>query len=151
MSPSRFETIIDLARQSKVIDMSLSERDERPVLPDECQMIEARFGIKLPSDFLYFAQRFGGGGFAFITVLSLLRESEFFVGHSIGLVGPKFFPVIDNHCGDFYGFRVADGQCSDALYFADHETGYQCSETEYPNFLTFVVREGLRFDETRAE
>ena len=150
MSPSEFESIVERARSSKIIDMSVSERPEPRVSEQELRAFEIQHGVSLPAGFRHFAQRYGCGEFAFITVLSLLPDSEFFIGRALHLVGSGFLPVIDNHCGDFYGFRVADGRCSDALYFADHEQSYELSDTEYSDFFSFVVREGLRTDETHA-
>jgi SMI1/KNR4 family protein SUKH-1 len=148
MSPSDFDLIVERARSSKIIGMSVSERPEPRVSEQELHAFEIQVGVSLPADFRHFAERYGCGEFAFITVLSLLPESDFFIGRSLHLVGPGFLPVIDNHCGDFYGFRVADGRCSNALYFADHEQSYELSDTDYPDFFSFVVREGLRTDET---
>ena len=150
MSPSEFALIVERSRSSKIIDMSVSERPERSVSEQELKDFEAQFGVSLPADFRHFAKCFGCGEFAFTTVLSLLPDSDLFIGRSIRLVGPGFLPVIDNHCGDFYGFHIAGGRCSDALYFADHEQSYRTSETEFRDFFSFVVKEGLRTDGTHA-
>ncbi len=146
MNPHEFESILEQARVRKIIDMALAERPEPAVSEQELLAFETRQGVSLPADFRHFVQRYGGGEFAFITVLSLLPESEFFIGRSTHLIGSGFLPVIDNGCGDFYGFRVIDGRCSDALYFADHEQSYELSNTTYPDFFSYVVREGLRMN-----
>ena len=146
MTPSQFESFVERARSSKIIDMSLADRPEPQASDQVLHAFETRFGVLLPADFRHFVQRYGGGEFAFITVLSVLPDSEFFIGRSTHLVGSEFLPVIDNQCGDFYGFRVADSRCSDALYFADHEQSYELSDTVYPDFFSFVLTEGLRMD-----
>lgn len=104
--------------------------------------------IRLPEKYKQLLRTYGGGLFGFSVLFSLdpagrysLEEENRFQG----ALGPgKYLYVSDNGCGDLYGFRIdAAGQCSDRLFFYDHEVD-EVSETEYADLLEYLVENGIR-------
>ncbi len=52
----------------------------------------------------------------------------------------NFVPISDNGCGDFYGFVVNAGECSSAVYFAEHDSEYKLFPTEFTDLYEYLVR-----------
>jgi len=66
---------------------------------------------------------------------SLWRESEFLSG-----IGSTILPFSDNGCGDYLAFKVINGNCSDQVYWLDHELDYSISASQYEDFNAWVAK-----------
>lgn len=142
MRRDQFETQLSKFSQSKAWEMG--ER-EAPATLAEVREYEAMTGLSLPPEYVHLVTAHGAGQLGFVEVFSV-REGEWSIEvRRLSAPGlpQHFVPVSDNGCGDFYGFKVEDGQCSSSLVFADHEQGYSLVETEFSNLYEYVHRYGF--------
>jgi len=138
--------IAEVRANSRLFDGSHVERDA-PISNMRLAEIESTRGITLPSQYRRFLLLYGAGDFLYGTVYSadpdsgwsLWKESQYLKG-----VGETLLPFSDNGCGDYLVFKIADGVCSDRVYWADHERAYELTESDYADFNTFVANAALR-------
>jgi hypothetical protein len=118
---------------------------ELPVTMDEVVDFEDQSGYCLPSHYIYFASNYGCGYFAFTVVLSIRPGAWYLVDRmpSLPCHDEPFVPIAENGCGDFYGFLVRQGVCTEQVYFADHEHHYCPAPTAYRSFFEFIYHVGL--------
>lgn len=119
---------------------------ESPINASEIDEFERFTGCSLPEQYKFFVSKYGCGYFALTSIYSL-RKGEWDIFDKIQLIPDlqgKFLPISDNGCGDYYGFVIEDSKCSDTIYFADHESGYALTPTEYDDLLSFILEIGLK-------
>jgi hypothetical protein len=147
MNAEEFDAAVERDRQQQpIVAAALADARERPATGDEVRAFEQRFGCVLPASYRHFATHYGCGDFIFATILSPLPDSEFYIGHATHALRPEFLPISDNHCGDYYGFPCDAGICRDSIVFADHEQNYESKPTDYEDFFTFLVAQGLNHE-----
>jgi hypothetical protein len=142
MRRDQFEAELSQFSQSKAWNMG--ER-EAPASLAELREYEAMVGFRLPAEYVNLVTSHGAGQFGFVEVFSV-RDGEWNIEvqrMSAPGLPQHFVPVSDNGCGDFYGFKVEDGQCSSSLVFADHEQGYSLVDTEFSDLYEYVHRHGF--------
>jgi hypothetical protein len=44
---------------------------------------------------------------------------------------------------NYYGFLVEQGVCSNDIWNADHDFGYQIGDADYPDFFDFLAKVAL--------
>jgi len=144
MDHKDFNRIISETKQRHPFWFELSDENER-ITENEIEKIEISKGIMFPDQYKRFISKYGAGEFAFTNVYSPLSKGEWSLwGHKSQYRLPdNFIPISDNGCGDYLGFTIQDGKCSEQLYWADHEEGYSIGKSEYSNFYDFILREGL--------
>ena len=145
MNDIEFKKIIDDAKASKPVWFELSQENDRTSLK-EIGEIECNIGIEYPEEYRMFISEYGAGVFAFTNVYSPKREGEWssWVEKEKCSLPKEFIPISDNGCGDYIGFVVNDGKCSEGLYFSDHDENYKLDkEMKYESFYEFVIKSGL--------
>ena len=113
---------------------------------DEIKEIEILKKITYPEEYKKFMSNYGAGDFAFTNVYSPKFKGEMSSWEQIEKynIPELFIPISDNGCGDYLGFKVDGGMCSEALFWSDHEQGYEISnKAAYESFYSFIVNEGL--------
>lgn len=138
--------ISEIRSQSKLFDGSHVNRDD-PMTPDRISLIEQRFKIQLPQQYRRFLTTYGAGDFLYSHVYSCDPESGWSLWSEteyLGSAAEIALPFSDNGCGDYLCFGLDSGNCSDAIYWADHESDYELTPSEYEDFNDFVARVALR-------
>ena len=141
MNHDDFLALVNRARRDHPIWFDLPSDEP----PDEelLAAAETELGARLPDDFRWFLQEFGGGDFAFATIfsadpgsdLSLLRNQP---GDAKGLIA-----FSDDGTGNLFVFPVEGDVCHDRVLVWDHESG-DARPAGYARFLEFVARVGLQ-------
>jgi hypothetical protein len=122
---------------------------EPPATDDEIAFIEDTLGVKLPSDYVSLLKDYGGGVVGGPEILSAHKDSsDFILLHQppADLV-QDFVAVMENGCGDYYGFKVEEGKCETGLTFCDHELGYELEPTEYHSIIDYIAACGWNVNE----
>ncbi|MFU2137152.1 SMI1/KNR4 family protein [Gallibacterium anatis] len=97
--------------------------------------IESYLKAKLPSIYVEFQKTFGGGGFGFTELFSVVPDSEYYVlgiQSNINIIDNGFFPIFDDQTGGVYCFKKIDGYFLDEIYYIDFSS---------PNMSISVVKE----------
>ncbi len=103
-------------------------------------LAQKELNATLPTEYVHFVKRYGGGYFAFGIVYSLDKESSFNILEINRAESKKREDHIlfsENGVGDYYGFKVVEHQCLPDIYFFDHETE-SWQKTKYGNMLVFL-------------
>lgn len=119
---------------------------DEPATPGDVVAAADALGCALPESYRMFVSEFGGGDFAFVEIYSATPDSEVSIvemNQRPWLSGLSFVAFADTGTGDYYGWRVVDGEALDDVVILDHTTG-QLRECDFVDFVDFVVREGLR-------
>lgn len=148
MNNADFDTL--LAERQSVQPFIFSgdhvERDA-PLPIEFLGRFEREIGVKLPAQYKRFLSQHGAGDFAFTSVYSPDPSSDWFLNSETDYlpttIRARFLPFADNGAGDYYGFVISDGACSDAVFWADHELDYDITPSEYTNFNDFLARVAL--------
>lgn len=122
-------------------DLPSDNRADPTLLADA----EDALGAKLPSDFRWFLEEFGGGDFAFAAIYSVDPASDLNICENQPDESPGAIAFSDDGTGNFYVFLVQWTSCEDRVLLLDHESG-RLRETEYSGFLDFAARVALRSD-----
>lgn len=113
----------------------------------ELYHVEEKLTNKLPKEYKDFIKNFGGGYFAFTTVYSVKENSDWNIlvnNKDIRLISShEFLAISDNYTGDYYGFKLNNGEYESKISFFDHET-QQVKETKYKDIYEFLIDGGLR-------
>lgn len=123
---------------------ALCER-EAPASAAELREYERAHGYTFPPEYVHVATTCGFGQFGFADVFSI-RPGDWSIDDqraSTPGLPANFVPISDNGCGDFYGYEVASGKCEPVMVFADHETGYQLTTTEFGDLYEYLDRYGF--------
>ena len=120
---------------------------EPPLAPQRLSEIEAETGVEMPHQYKRHLSLFGSGDFAFSSVYSPDRTLNWslwndyeYMPQNLG----RFLPIADNGGGDYYGFRIVDGKCTNPVCWADHESNYSITDPEYADFNTFIAEVALK-------
>lgn len=143
MNREEFESQVCKAKQSNPLWFELTEENQLIEL-DKVLEIESEHSVIFPESFRHFISTYGSGYFAFTSILSPLADGEdsLWIQKSLYSLPSDYVPISENGCGDYYGFKVTDGVCSEEVYFLDHESGYQSSSIEYSCFYEFLLKTG---------
>lgn len=140
----QFAARVDASRREHPLWFDLPA--DRVLAPARRAELEASLGARLPDDFAWFLETYGGGEFAFSVIYSADRESELYlVGRQDERLASGAIAFSDNGCGDVYAFPSVDGVCTDTVVVLDHETG-SCDLAEPDGFLRFLAVRALRND-----
>jgi hypothetical protein len=108
------------------------------------------------SDFPHFTKSFSActaGDFGCVTVLSPNPESGFPIWETTLRLESRecnFMGVLELD-SDYFGFLIEHGVCSNDIWRADHELGYDILHRDYPDFYDFLAKVGLGiWDESEA-
>ena len=118
--------------------------DARTASGQELHDAEQRLGATLPSRYKTFMMRYGGGQFGSVDLLPVTPIPD---GEDIVLASQRedpsgsFVVVAPVGTGDYWGFPVINGRCSDQVWFRFHDAGDP--ELAAPDFLTFGANHGL--------
>ena len=139
-----FKSLVESKRKSNPIWFAL-DADKKPSQEDYTK-VETKLGAKLPLDYLRFINEFGGGYFAFSNVFSLDEQSDFNIvnqNYNYAVIRKGHVLLSENGTGDFYGYKVVNGDCLPQIRFFDHET-QQWYETEFADLFEYLERFALR-------
>lgn len=118
---------------------------EEPPSGEAIRDAEGRLGVKFHEKYVQFLRRYGGGFFAFAVVYAVGGDFDVVVANEgMGCINLGFLAVSDNGAGDLYGFKVAEGECEDAVFVFDHETRYGSAKAIASDFFEFLQRIALR-------
>jgi antitoxin YobK len=107
---------------------------------------EEQLGARLPTKYKWFMENYGGGAFAFTDILPVVMPDE--SGESVISVNAEntwsepFIAVAPVGTGDWWGFLVKSGECSDEVHMHDHEDGTISLQAD--DFLEFAAKHSLR-------
>jgi hypothetical protein len=139
MLAAEFETELERFQETEGFALSSSEP---PTSAEQIDLFEHVHNIRLPQQYRYVATRVGAGDVGYANLFSV--GAGYFSIAAQRATTPAlpsdFIPVSDNGCGDFYGFVVRGGICAPEVYFADHESEYQVSKTEFSDLYEYLVR-----------
>lgn len=123
-------------------------------LRDECEFsdrelfaIEKELNVELPVEYKQFIQEYGGGYFAFCTIYSMCKNSDWNIvdiNNKYILLRKNYLLISENSLGDFYGFKVLGSKCSSQLYFFDHDLE-EWNSSEYSNLFEYIDKVGLSY------
>jgi len=119
--------------------------DARSASAQELLEAEQRLGATLPSQYKTFMMHYGAGQFGSVDLLPITpvipgREDVVSVSKREDPAG-SFVAVAPVGTGDYWGFPVINGRCSDQVWFRFHDAG--APELAANDFLTFVANRGL--------
>jgi hypothetical protein len=142
MDIDEFERHLDTSKNSKPKWFAME--GERPCTGVEISALEQRLGVALASEYKSYLARYGGGYIGHINVFSANAESEWYLPKGNRFIPSEFnyVAVTDGETGEYYGFKVDAGVCSDAIYYWHFEDGDVPVRTAN-SFLEFVVSFGL--------
>ena len=147
MDDASIDAMIESIRStSKLFDGSHVNRDA-PLTLDRISIIEQRFKISLPQQYRRFLVMYGAGDFLYSHVYSCDPDSGWSLWNETEYLGPVAeiaLPFSDNGCGDYLCFRHDSGSCGNSIYWADHESDYALTPSDYENFNDFVARVALK-------
>ena len=106
---------------------------------------ERQKGIKLPAFYKEFLSMYGAGEFGAVTVLSPDPKSRFTTWETTSRLENRecnFMGVVELD-SDYYGFLIEQGVCSNDIWSADHEFGYEIGDAGYSDFFDFLAKVAL--------
>jgi hypothetical protein len=118
---------------------------DQPLTLARIAEVERERGIKFPTFYKEFLSRYGAGYFADVLVLSPDPKSQFPCWETSGQVKNRecnFMGVIEYE-SDYYGFLIEQGVCSNDIWHADHDFGYDIDESPYTDFIDVLAKLGL--------
>jgi len=146
MNVNEFEELLGSARREHP-KWFLLESDP-PAATGSIEEVQRRLGVRLPEEYRFFLENYGGGQFAFATVFSVHPGSAWNIEAQNASI-PRamhredFVAVADNGVGDYYGFKTQNGMCERAIWFADHEE-LAIKPTRFADFFEFIVEKALK-------
>jgi SMI1-KNR4 cell-wall len=120
---------------------------DRPLTLARIAAIERERGIKFPAFYKEFLSRYGAGYIRDVLVLSPDSKSEFKFWETSGRVENRecnFMGVMEYE-SDYYGFLIEQGVCSNDIWHADHDFGYEIADSDYTDFFDLLAKLGLGF------
>ena len=119
--------------------------ENAPLTLAQLTRLERQKGIRLPAFYKEFLSMYGAGEFGSVNVLSPEPDSGFPIWETTLRLENRecnFIGVVEID-SDYYGFLVEHGVCSNDIWCADHELGYDIISTDYPDFFDFLAKVGL--------
>jgi hypothetical protein len=96
---------------------------------------------------------YGPGDFGCVTVLSPDPKSGFSIWETASRLENRecnFIGVVETD-SNYYGFLIEHGVCSNDIWIADHDFGYQICDAGYPDFFHFLAKVGSMSGTTRRD
>jgi hypothetical protein len=90
-----------------------------------------------PAFYKEFISTYGAGEFGSVTVLSPDPKSRFTIWETTSRLENRecnFMGVVESD-SDYYGFLIEQGVCSNDIWSADHELGYEIGSAGYTDFF----------------
>lgn len=122
--------------------------DEPDSQAEDNQILDAedRLGVRLPDRYKDFVRTFGGGYFAFTNIFSVDSDGEWFIveknDEARCYLPDNFIAISDDEAGGMYGYVIHEGQCSEKVYYWDHDSS-SVSDEMYADLLEYIVAVGL--------
>jgi hypothetical protein len=133
-------------------DFDGAQRDA-PLTLSRLAQLERQKGIRFPGFYKEFLSMYGPGDFGCVTVLSPDPKSSFAIWETTSRLENRecnFIGVVEVD-SDYYGFLVEQGVCSNDIWSADHDFGYQIGDAGYPDFFDFLAKVALMSGITRRK
>jgi len=126
MNNIKFNQIIFEAKELNPFWFEDDDENEITTI-QEINEIESFRELKYPEQYKYFISKYGAGEFAFTNIYSPKKSGEWssWVEKEEYNLPHQFIPISDDGCGNYLGFIVLKGVCSESLYWADHEQEYE--------------------------
>lgn len=150
MSFDYFCEIIETIRLKNPILFELSS-SYHPT-DNDFYIIQRKYNIFFPDDYMRFYKKYCGGYFGFITLFTYDEQDDLYIlNHNSSELVKKsgFFAVCDMETGDYIGYKILNGKCSTELYYYDHELR-SLYDSQYNDLLDFILREGFRYNKLIA-
>ncbi len=135
-------TFLDAVATFKCTKAYALSSPEPPTSLAEVESFERTHGFRLPTAYKEAAAQVGTGEIGFTNLFSV-NPGPYNIAtqrHAIAELPANFVPISGNGCGDFYGFVVHAGECLPEVYFADHESGFELTRTEFADLHAYLVR-----------
>jgi hypothetical protein len=142
MLTAEFESLLERFRATKAFALS---SPEAPASLEQVRAFEELHNFRLPVHYWHVATTLGTGDIGFTNLYSV-HPGRYGISEqrdSAPSIPSHLVPFSDNGCGDFYGFLEQNGVCLPQVYFADHESEYRVSETEFADLYEYLVRYGF--------
>ncbi|NUT20446.1 MAG: SMI1/KNR4 family protein [Hamadaea sp.] len=115
---------------------------------DDLNRAEEAVNAELPRKYKEFMEVVGGGLVVGVDLLPVVstnpRISDLLSACTEEFPSGNFLPISNPGTGDWWGFLVIDGRCSDQVFQYNRDTGD--FEVTDEDFLTFLVRVGVRHE-----
>src|SRR6516164_1566016 len=137
------EEFHDLAEENT--EDSGEGNNDSPLTLDQLAQLERQKGIKFPDAYKEFLSTYGAGDFGSVTVLSPDPKSEFPIWETTARLQNRecgFLGVVEID-SDYYGSLIEQGVCSNDIWCADHDFGYEIHDAEHPDFFDFLAKVAL--------
>lgn len=144
MEVESFDRLVDEIRAAHPTWLELPP--DAPPTSEVLAEVATRLPGRLPSEYLDFVSRYGGGDFAFTHVYSLDPASDMYLvaKNAVPWLGREdFIAFSDNGSGDYYGFIVKANEAASSVWLLDHETG-EFQATGHGDIYEFLAAVGLR-------
>jgi hypothetical protein len=118
---------------------------DAPLTLAQLKQFERQKGIRFPAFYKEFISTYGAGEFGSVTVLSPDPNSRFTTWETTSRLENRecsFMGVVELDA-DYYGFLIEQGVCSNDIWSADHEFGYEIGDAGYPDFFDFLAKVAL--------
>ena len=121
-------------------DFDGAQRDP-PLTLSRLVQLEKQKGIRFPVFYKEFLRMYGPGDFGCVTVLSPEPKSGISISETTSRLENREcnFEVDSN----YYGFLIEHGVCSNDVWIADHDFGYQIGDAGYSDFFDFLAKAAL--------
>ena len=121
-------------------DFDGAQRDP-PLTLSRLVQLEKQKGIRFPVFYKEFLRMYGPGDFGCVTVLSPEPKSGISISETTSRLENREcnFEVDSN----YYGFLIEHGVCSNDVWIADHDFGYQIGDAGYSDFFDFLAKVAL--------
>lgn len=142
MEINEFDDLLQRARASKPSWFEMEA--EQASTNEEVEELERLLKIRLPTEYKAFLTRYGAGYVGRTNVFSAQTSSEWYLPKRNRFLpgNMNFLAVTDDHGGGYYGFLIANGQCSDEIYYVHPDDG-EAPKKIAPSFLQYVASKGL--------
>lgn len=139
MQPSAFRNAVAAFKRTKAY--ALSSPVQAASL-EEVEAFERTHGFRLPTAYKESTAQVGTGEIGFANLFSVSPGPYNIATQRDAApeLPTGFVPISDNGCGDFYGFVVHEGECLPEVYFADHESAFSTTRTDFTDLYEYLVR-----------
>ena len=125
---------------------SLFELERDAIVSDDVvDTFEQFYGIKFADSYRKVMKNIGGGYFGFIVIYSLDANGSFYLKSNVTkemIESMQMLPVIDLETGDYIGYEINDGQCTEKLFVWDHDENRKIEIQE--DFYSVLINRGLK-------
>ena len=106
---------------------------------------EIYYGIQFPESYRNILTAFGGGYWGFIKIYSVDSNGKFNINDYVSkefVDKYSFLPIVDLETGDFIGYNISDGKCTEELLLWLHEEQKKISIIF--DFYELLIFKGLK-------